>query len=291
MQKLVLALGMVMALYGCSADMQNDSSVQDMPKDDVKAQTVVEQASPYFSWDVKAFDKKDSSAFYGRLVLENGCMYIKGSNGFLFLSAFPDHVTHWNEQKQTLTVNNIEFKLGDVINGSWYHQTYYEKNPHPFIKQANVQCLQEGLGIAYLDTMVGKGAKPAPALQGQYFAYPFEDKGLAEIQPAGWTKLENKDGCLGLSDTDLTVFPSGVTHWNAEKQVLVIRGHEFKVGDWIFSNGFDEVTYDEKNPFEFAQIGKPHCLKDGMTLRVLRTQISHPNPRDLKRLKEYKTAK
>lgn len=50
--------------------------------------------------------------------------------------------------------------------------------------------------------------------QGQYFAYPFEDKGLPEIQPAGWTKLENKDGCLGLSDDYLTVFPSGITRWD-----------------------------------------------------------------------------
>lgn len=283
MKKIYFILSMAMAFYGCSSNIPNSPS-SDAGNNDIQPKTTIEQPSPYFSWEAKAFDKKDLSAFYGRLVLENGCMYIKGSDEFLYLSAFPNDVTHWNEQKQTLTVNNIDFTLGDVINGYWYHQPYSEKNPNPFIKQANPQCLQEGLGIAYLDTMVGKGAKPAQALQGQYFAYPFEDKGEPEVQPAGWTKLENKNGCLGLSDDDLTVFPSGVTHWNAEKQVLVIRGQEFKVGDWIFSNGYEQVTYDEKNPFEFAQIAQPHCLKNGMALRVLRTQISKPSAKEMRDL-------
>lgn len=69
-----------------------------------------------------------------------------------------------------------------------------------------------------------------------------------------------------------------------KKQVLVIRGHEFKVGDWIFSNGFYKVIYDEKNPFEFAQIAQPYCLKDGMTLRVLRTQIQKLPKDELRRI-------
>ncbi|WLF83171.1 hypothetical protein [Moraxella sp. ZY210820] len=284
-KKISLILGITMAFYGCSSNTQNSPSAQDVPKDDVNTQAIIKQLSPYFSWDLKAGGEEDAPAFLGRVVMENRCLLIKHDDGRYSIPVFPDSITSWNEQKQILTVYNDEYRLGDYIFSNYLrHEPYSVKKQHQFIKQAQSQCLQEGRNIVYLGTMF---SKKLAVPQGQYFAYPFEDKGEPEIQPAGWTKLENKNGCLGLSDTDLTVFPSGVTHWNAEKQVLVIREQEFKVGDWIFSNGFDEVTYDEKNPFEFAQIAEPHCLKDGMTLRVLRTQISKPSPKEMKELDKH----
>ncbi|WFF37927.1 hypothetical protein LU290_06580 [Moraxella nasibovis] len=241
------------------------------PQENLTVQKPTEQASPYFSWGLQAGGEGNTPAFLGRVVLENRCLLIKHDDGQYSIPVFPDGITSWNEQKQILTIYNDEYRLGDHIFTNYLrHEPYSAKKQHQFIKQANTQCLQEGRNIVYLGTMFDK---KFAAPQGQYFAYPFEDKGEAEVEPAGLTKLENKNGCLGLSDDYLTVFPSGVTHWDSEKQALIIRGHEFKVDDWIFSNGFNEITYDESQPFEFAQIAAPYCLENGMTLRILRTQI------------------
>lgn len=123
--------------------------------------------------------------------------------------------------------------------------------------------------------------------QGKYFAYPFvEVQGAASDAPAGFTKLQNKNGCIGLSDTELSVFPSGVTRWDEQKQALIIRDEEFKIGDWIFSNGYHEMVYDKHKPYEFAQIGQPECLKEGMTLRIIGAMISQPSPKQLNELNE-----
>ncbi|UXZ04530.1 hypothetical protein [Moraxella nasicaprae] len=285
MQKIVLALGMVTALYGCSSNTQNSPSTQDMPKDDVNTQAIIKQRNPYFSWDLKAGGAEDAPAFLGRVVMENRCLLIKHDDGRYSIPVFPDSITSWNEQKQILTVYDDEYRLGDYIFSNYLrHEPYSTQKQHQFIKQADAQCLQEGRNIVYLGTMF---SKKLAVPQGNYFAYPFEDKGLPEIQPASMTKLENKNGCLGLNDEYLIVFPSGVTHWDDNKQALIIRGYEFKVGDVIFSNGFDEVVYDENQPFEFAQIAQPYCLKDGMTLRVLRTQIKKLSTDEMKRFAPY----
>lgn len=142
--------------------MQNGSSTHDIAKDDVQTQTIIEQPSPYFSWDLKAGGAEDAPAFLGRVVMENRCLLIKHDNGRYSIPVFPDSIMSWDEQKQILTVKNDEYRLGDYIFTNYLrHEPYSTKKQHQFIKQADTQCLQEGRNIVYLGTMFSKKTRRA----------------------------------------------------------------------------------------------------------------------------------
>lgn len=114
-----------------------------------------------------------------------------------------------------------------------------------------------------------------PQIKTSIFTYPFDPKtNIAQTQAAVSGTFIWEDGCIFLKMGDeytTPLFPSSVTTWDEQKQIITIDGHAFKMGDDIHTNG-GYGRYDPAEGFsnELEKVGDKKCLKP--TLSGIDTQ-------------------
>ncbi|MDO4441047.1 MAG: hypothetical protein Q4B81_02575 [Moraxella sp.] len=88
--------------------------------------------------------------------MHQGCL-VSGNDDYAVL-VFPDNITSWNEQTQTLTVGDIQLKVGDVFSSNLVYQGIYADKPYlPLAKVADEMCLNEGQKMIYLGSILVVG--------------------------------------------------------------------------------------------------------------------------------------
>lgn len=107
------------------------------------------------------------------------------------------------------------------------------------------------------------------------FTYPFDSEiNIAQTQAVVSGTFIWKEGCIFLKTGDeytTPLFPSSVTIWDEQKQIITIGGYAFKMGDDIHTNG-GYGRYDSAEGFnkELEKAGNKKCLKP--TLSGIGTQ-------------------
>lgn len=117
-------------------------------------------------------------------------------------------------------------------------------------------------------------AKPIK-IKTSIFTYPFDPEiNIAQTQAVVSGTFIWEKGCIFLKTGDeytTPLFPSSVTTWDEQKQIITIDGHAFKMGDDIRTNG-GYGRYDPAEGFsnELEKQGNKKCLKP--TLSGIGTQ-------------------
>jgi len=117
-------------------------------------------------------------------------------------------------------------------------------------------------------------AKPIK-IKTSIFTYPFDPEiNIAQTQAVVSGTFIWEKGCIFLKMGDeytTPLFPSSVTTWDEQKQIITIDGHAFKMGDDIRTNG-GYGKYDPVEGFsnELENMGNKKCLKP--TLSGIGTQ-------------------
>jgi len=77
--------------------------------------------SPVARYDWAPSDGSMDALLQGELAMQDGCLYVIGSEGGRTLAVFPRSLTSWDEATQTLTYGDVEFNVGDQISagGGW----------------------------------------------------------------------------------------------------------------------------------------------------------------------------
>ncbi len=118
-------------------------------------------------------------------------------------------------------------------------------------------------------------SKAQPQIKTSIFTYPFDPEvNIAQTQAVVSGTFIWEEGCVFLKMEDeytTPLFPSSVTTWDEQKQIITIDGHAFKMGDHIRTNG-GYGKYDPAEGFsnELEKACDKKCLKP--TLSGIGTQ-------------------
>lgn len=118
-------------------------------------------------------------------------------------------------------------------------------------------------------------SKAQPQIKTSIFTYAFDPEiNIAQTQAVVSGTFIWEEGCIFLKMGDeytTPLFPSSVTTWDEQKQIITIDGHAFKMGDAIHTNG-GYGRYDPAKGFsnELENMGDKKCLKP--TLSGIGTQ-------------------
>lgn len=113
------------------------------------------------------------------------------------------------------------------------------------------------------------------AAQQPLFTFAHRSYGI-EIQPAVAGQLVWRDGCLMLDNGLMPVFPDDITQWDAATQTVRAGNIRIAVGEKLMANHLGIVQYDPVKPPRFVRQGQVRCLRAGMRLVFVGSQIRQP---------------
>lgn len=113
-----------------------------------------------------------------------------------------------------------------------------------------------------------QAAKTHPDQTTSIFYYPVAPVGHGQATALVTGKFAWKDGCLYLVGRDggyntamFPMFPKGLIQWDEASKTITLDGHDFKMGDFISTNGhYSDYVANSPLGLEYQNQGNKKCL-------------------------------